>query len=365
MRPPPRSASSPCGCRQVKAIGRADAARHGRPGGQNRPVRGYAADRRLGRRARGAGGADRGAGTTVPGGAGAAGHHLAASGRHRQRRAGTEPSRPCWAAEARDLRHLRQLAADFRSCAGRENRRLHAAAGRAVATDARDGGGAARADHADRAFYLCRSAARRRSAKPVRHGGPRRTRRDARRGAAVLQEPSRRRLLPARHDGRRGRQRDDGARGVFRRDAVAGAGHAALRRRRDRAGQARRPARHAAAEAGEDPGHSGRSRGGRAGAVADLRDVPQPGLCRRVAHSAVRHSRAAARCAQGDRAPRRARIVCGRGLQSRLRRLDRDRQRRCRGRNTRRHLPDQRTGHDRRRARPPATRRARRATIRR
>ena len=113
-------------------------------------------------------------------------HHLAASGRHRQRRA-DQPSRPCWAAEARDLRHLHQLAADFRSCAGRENRRLHAAAGRAVATDARDGGGAARADHADRAFYFCRSAARGRSAKPVRHGGPRRTRRDARRGAAVFQ----------------------------------------------------------------------------------------------------------------------------------------------------------------------------------
>ena len=103
-------------------------------------------------------------------------------------------------------------------------------------------------------------------------------------------------------------------------------------------------------QAGEDPRHPGRLRRGRAGAVADLRDLLQPGLFRRTENPAHRHSGFAVRCAQDRRAPRGDGIVSGRGLQSRLRHLHRHRQCRGRGRRARRHLPDQRAGHDRRRA---------------
>ena len=83
---------------------------------------------------------------------------------------------------------------------------------------------------------------------------------------------------------------------------------------------------------------------------ADLRDLLQPGLCRRTEDPAVRHSGAAARRAQDHRAPRGDGTVSGRDLQSRLRHFHRHRQCRGRGGRARRDLPDQRAGHDRRRA---------------
>ncbi len=119
----------------------------------------------------------------------------------------------------------------------------------------------------------------------------------ARQGIAVLQAVPRRRLLPARHHRRRGRQRDDGAGGDLRRDAVDGAGDAPLRRRRHRAGQAHGQARHAAAQAGEDSRHPGRSRvvvdpDQRQTYVTDY----SPAYAGELRDAAVRHSGAAARC---------------------------------------------------------------------
>ncbi len=114
--------------------------------------------------------------------------------------------------EAHRLRHLRQLAEDLGPRRRRQDRGLHAAARRAVAADARDGGRTARAADADRAPHLRRPAPRRRPAEPARDRGPRRARDVPGRGAPVLQAVPDRRLLPARHDRRRGRQRHHGSR---------------------------------------------------------------------------------------------------------------------------------------------------------
>ena len=73
----------------------------------------------------------------------------------------------------------------------------------------------------------------------------------------------------------------------------------------DRAGQAHGQPRHAAGQAGEDPGHPGRLRGRRSGAAPDLRHRLRPELFRRAAHPGRRHQAAAVRPAQGHRPPRR------------------------------------------------------------
>ena len=98
--------------------------------------------------------------------------------------------------------------------------------------------------------HVRRSAPAGRAAEPAHAAGFRRSRQPGRRGMAVLQAGAGQRRVPARHDGRRGRQRHDGGGGRARRDARDGAGDAPRRRHRHRAGQAHGAARHAARQAG-------------------------------------------------------------------------------------------------------------------
>ena len=100
----------------------------------------------------------------------AARSHLRASGRARRpRQARHRASGARGPAQARGLRHAGRFAAGRAHGGRQQDRGLHAAAGRAVAADARNGGRPPRAHHPCRAAHLRRSAPRRRQAERTRN----------------------------------------------------------------------------------------------------------------------------------------------------------------------------------------------------
>ena len=134
------------------------------------------------------------------------------------------------AAQARRVRHPRRLAEAIASHGARRgpDRGLHAAAGRALAIDAGDGGRAAGADHPcrpeDDGGPARRAAAGR--ARPSKEDLVELVSRRRQANGCSTSRSSRRHGLSARHHRGRGRQRHHGAGGDLRRDAVDGAGDA-------------------------------------------------------------------------------------------------------------------------------------------